>query len=503
MRKLLFIILASMILLSSCQEGIITNNVYTVTFSLNDTNRPRHTTVQVYGGALLEKPEDPTREGYAFKGWYKAETGTKNWNVFDFSSPITESIMLYAKWEPVWKVTLQLQGAAPDRIVMVEKAIGTLEIPDLIDVFVNVNQIDWYVSDTKTKFDGKVTRDLTLYPKATNGYILTTDNTYLVYDYEGLKVWMEAVKTSPSTSCRLFADITLTENNWTPIGNETPFNGLFDAQGHTIRGLNVAIVNSGSTLAVGGLFGYLSGTVKNLKLSSANLVASNNAGTVFLGSIAGYATESAVIEYCEIADSSTIYATTAASSTNLAVGGVVGFAAGAHIEACTFRGDITATNNAHIGGIAGRILDTDVIGCVSNGNYSNNSNAGVVSGGLVGNVLDDASSLIASYSRAVASYGLIGSRIDPLTGVVNQTNPTLKACYWPETITYAYPGTISDDGAVQFKKDENYGAGYDTLLPQGAMNGTLGEIGSNYRFDYDYSLADKDYPLVISPITNT
>lgn len=502
MRKLLFIILASMILLSSCQEGIITDNVYTVTFSYNDTNRPRHDTVQVYGGALLEKPEDPTREGYAFKGWYKAETGTKNWNVFDFSSPITESIMLYAKWEPVWKVTLQLQGAAPDRIVMVEKAIGTLEIPDLIDVFINIDQIEWYVSGSDTRFDGTVAQDLTLYPKATAGYILTTDNTYLVYDYEGLKAWMEAVKTSPSTSCRLFADITLTTENWTPIGNETPFNGLFDAQGHTISGLNVAIDNSSSTLAVGGLFGYLSGTVKNLKLSSVNLVAANNAGTVFLGSIAGYATESAVVEYCEIADIRTIYATTAASSTNLAVGGVVGFAAGAHIEACTFRGNITA-DNAHIGGIAGRILDTDVIGCVSNGTYSKSSNAGVVSGGLVGNVLDDASSLIASYSRADASYGLIGSRIDPLTGVVNQTNPTLKACYWPETINDAYPGTISDDGAVQFKKDDKYGVGYDTLGPQGAMNGALGEIGSNYRFNYDYSLADKDYPLVISPITNT
>lgn len=502
MRKLLFIILASSILFSSCQESII-NNIYTVTFSLNDTNWPRPTTVQVYGGALLEKPEDPTREGYAFKGWYKAETGTKDWNVFDFSSPITESIMLYAKWEPVWKVTLQLQGAAPDRIVMVEKAIGTLEIPDLIDVFININQIKWYVSGSDTPFDGNVAQDLTLYPKATAGYILTTDNTYLVYDYEGLKAWMEAVKTSPSTSCRLFSDITLT-GNWTPIGNdETPFNGLFDAQGHTISDLDVCIVDSGSTLAVGGLFGYLSGTVKNLKLSSANLVASNNAGTVFLGSIAGYATESAVIEYCEIADSSTRYATTAASSTNLAVGGVVGFAAGAHIEACTFRGNITATNNAHIGGIAGRILDTDVIGCVSNGTYSKSSNAGVVSGGLVGHVLDDASSLIASYSRASADYGLIGSRIDPLTGV-RQTNPTLKACYWPETITHAYPGTtISDDGADQFRKDENYGAGYDHYWPQGAMNGALGEIGSNYRFNYNDSLPNKDYPLVISPITNT
>ena len=98
---------------------------------------------------------------------------------------------------------------------------------------------------------------------------------------------------------------------------------------------------------------------------------------------------------------------------------------------------------------------------------------------------------------------MIGSRIDPLTGV-NQTNPTLKACYWPETITYAYPGTtISDDGSVQFKEDEKYGAGYDTLRPQGAMNGALGEIGSNYRFNYNDSLANKDYPLVISPITNT
>ena len=49
---------------------------------------------QMYG-ELLKKPENPTREGYVFDGWY---TDSEYEEKFDFNSAITKVVQLYAKW---------------------------------------------------------------------------------------------------------------------------------------------------------------------------------------------------------------------------------------------------------------------------------------------------------------------------------------------------------------------------------------------------------------------
>ena len=52
--------------------------------------------VEVYVNDTITKPEaDPVLEGYKFLGWYLENSETP----FDFSSPITEEIILYAHWE--------------------------------------------------------------------------------------------------------------------------------------------------------------------------------------------------------------------------------------------------------------------------------------------------------------------------------------------------------------------------------------------------------------------
>lgn len=43
----------------------------------------------------LVKPADPTREGYTFGGWYTDEACTQ---AYDFSTPVTADLTLYAKW---------------------------------------------------------------------------------------------------------------------------------------------------------------------------------------------------------------------------------------------------------------------------------------------------------------------------------------------------------------------------------------------------------------------
>lgn len=69
---------------------------YTVTFDLGDGTIYTEETVEEGGTAT--KPKDPSREGYTFGGWYLDEDCTIP---YDFNTPVTDDIILYAKWTEV------------------------------------------------------------------------------------------------------------------------------------------------------------------------------------------------------------------------------------------------------------------------------------------------------------------------------------------------------------------------------------------------------------------
>jgi len=46
-------------------------------------------------GHVLEEPEDPTREGYTFGGWYTDKDGYNKW---DFEDKVFKGFNLYAHW---------------------------------------------------------------------------------------------------------------------------------------------------------------------------------------------------------------------------------------------------------------------------------------------------------------------------------------------------------------------------------------------------------------------
>ena len=66
---------------------------YTVTFDANKGSAVDDQTIEYNEKATV--PEQPTRTGYTFVGWYKDGTETP----FDFSTPITENLTLTAKWK--------------------------------------------------------------------------------------------------------------------------------------------------------------------------------------------------------------------------------------------------------------------------------------------------------------------------------------------------------------------------------------------------------------------
>lgn len=62
----------------------------------------------VESGSLVEKPSNPSRTGYTFSGWC---TDTSGKSAYNFGSPVTANLTLYAKWSPKkYTVTLNANG---------------------------------------------------------------------------------------------------------------------------------------------------------------------------------------------------------------------------------------------------------------------------------------------------------------------------------------------------------------------------------------------------------
>ena len=82
------------------------------------------TALTVEDGKAVSKPNDPTKTGFVFAGWYKDQTLTEK---YDFSAPVTADLTLYAKWsteapEPAAKhtVTFESNGGSAVEAVTVE-----------------------------------------------------------------------------------------------------------------------------------------------------------------------------------------------------------------------------------------------------------------------------------------------------------------------------------------------------------------------------------------------
>ena len=136
------------------------------------------------------------------------------------------------------------------------------------------------------------------------GYSIQNDGSYMVYNAKGLLAWNKAVQKDESINCTLTADIDLTGREWTRIGTWPGYSGIFNGQGHRIKGLNFSAATTE-------LFGLLNdrGVIKNLQLIDVNLYGSNgsaagivdqNEGQIIACSVTGNI--SAYGRTCGIAD---------------------------------------------------------------------------------------------------------------------------------------------------------------------------------------------------------
>jgi uncharacterized repeat protein (TIGR02543 family) len=106
---------------------------YTVTFNADGGSPETQTRTVTSGGAVgsYYMPENPTKPGYTFDGWYTLTGG--NGDEFTDSTTITGNITVYAKWIS-YMVTFDADGGSPatqTRTVASGETVGASNMPDI------------------------------------------------------------------------------------------------------------------------------------------------------------------------------------------------------------------------------------------------------------------------------------------------------------------------------------------------------------------------------------
>ena len=207
---------------------------------------------------------------------------------------------------------------------------------------------------------------------------------------------------------KLGRDITV-RDNFTPIGwsEDICFKGVFDGNGHTIKGLKFN-ENGGNA----GLFGYLDGTVQNLKLEGS--IKSSGAEC---GAFAGYLGKDGLVKNCKS------YVTITGKAMT---GGIVGHNDGGTITDCINHGDVKGTMK--VGGIVGENWGK-VIKCGNRGEIKSSERGATTygTGGVCGRSVSEDSVVERCFNTGLVSSGTEGT--GGICGYMNAKGSKIVSCY--------------------------------------------------------------------------
>ncbi|MDE6273935.1 MAG: InlB B-repeat-containing protein, partial [Clostridiales bacterium] len=139
------------------------NAVYTVTFEVNGGSAV--TAVTVENGEAVTAPANPTKAGYAFKGWYTDEELTTAYN---FEAAVTGNLTVYAKWNAALTVTFDTKGGS----AVADQAIESGEVATEPSAPTKAEHTfgGWYKDENCTEafdFSVAITANTTVYAKWT------------------------------------------------------------------------------------------------------------------------------------------------------------------------------------------------------------------------------------------------------------------------------------------------------------------------------------------------
>lgn len=270
---------------------------------------------------------------------------------------------------------------------------------------------------------------------------------------------LQAIGDDLDAHYELGGNINLSRLDFEPIGNEWdgPFTGTLDGKGFTISNMNV----TSPDLKYTGLFGYLEGTVCNLKLDNVYV-----SGGRFAGGVAGTVGVGGVVTDCEVL-SGTV--TVSGSPMRMAAGGITGVCEGT-VTRCSNGANVVVNGFGDTGGIIGRVNEDLVIeDCVNKSSIytSYSSRETVISGGIIGFISNSEVSVIRcnnaggvssnmsednTYSGGIVGY-CSGSRTS-ISCCENSGNINASVSFYPG---YSYSGGIIGRGATEISDCTNSG----------------------------------------------
>lgn len=275
----------------------------------------------------------------------------------------------------------------------------------------------------------------------------------------------DGTEQNTSASAVLTADIELSGETWTPIGSEsTPYTGTFDGQGYTISGMTIENAESYS-----GLFGNVTGTVKNftvigsITITGDKTVAKVGGAVGSLGTASAGGTVSGVISGVDIT----------VSAGNDHIGGVVGSMpenSSPTVESCVYTGDINITVAAgSVAGVVGYIRTGTIQNCANWGGISINTGGNGSVGGILGYCNNGKIYIRNCYnSGVIAAEGT--ANVGAIVGQNKSTQATVSNCCYLTGSADKGQGQLTDDAAgTAVKTDEDFKSGEVACLLQGSQ----------------------------------
>ena len=209
------------------------------------------------GQAFREQmPEGPVVSGKIFKGWLYRSNKSEPYSteVWDYTEPLTGTMYFKAYYIDAGELEQEYVQNVINKINQIGEVIADDACKERIDAAREA--YDALSDELKERIDADTTKKLTdaerKYNKLTsfqgNG---TKDNPYLISGKEDLDKFRDLVNAGDSflgEYIKLTGDIELSgseTSQWTPIGTYTsdtdnnPFAGIFDGNGHTIKGLYI------------------------------------------------------------------------------------------------------------------------------------------------------------------------------------------------------------------------------------------------------------------------
>ena len=147
-------------------------------------------TQNVWFGSKVSRPEDPTKYGYKFAGWYN------DGSIWDFETPIAQNITLRAHWLKTYQVTFYLLTGSTATVTVVE---GDRVSPPSSPMISGWTFEGWSDGYAMWDINTPVTSNLSLIPGYSTeiNYVLdgglnSSDNPTRIYSYGHYPIQLEA-----------------------------------------------------------------------------------------------------------------------------------------------------------------------------------------------------------------------------------------------------------------------------------------------------------------------